>query len=374
MKVEQFLFTPAHGWKHRSGSLAGAAPQFVLVFGERFLLGPAILADVRARFPGARLVIASTGGEISGTDVLDGSICATAVALERSRVIFAATPIPTGAQSRECGVAVGRQLRCADLAHVFVLCDGSQTNGTEFVSGLTAELPTHVKITGGLAGDSDRFERTLVGLDDLTDTPTIVALGFCGEAIEVEHGCEGGWSPFGPERIVTRSQGNQLFELDGRSALSLYKTYLGEKARELPRAAFHFPLSIEPPGGGFPLVRTILSIDEANESMTFAGDIPQGAKVRLMRATQEDLVDGAGKSVASIKQRDPSLVICVSCLGRKIVLGQRAEEETEMVRDSLDGEPVITGFYSYGELAPSDAGGNCHLHNQTMTLTVLRER
>lgn len=371
MKVEQLLFTPAGGWQARHGA-AIAAPQFVLVFGERALLTADNVAPLRQRYAGARMIYCSTAGEIAGTEVFEGTITATAVAFAHSTVRCAVATIASPADSRACGATLGQQLAGDGLAHVFVVCDGALTNGTEFAAGLAGQLPATVKVTGGLAGDGDRFQKTLVGLDELPADGRIVAIGFYGDRLRLHFGCEGGWSPFGPERIVTRSAGNQLFELDGRSALALYRSYLGEQASGLPGSALRFPLSVHPIGSAAPVVRTILSIDEAAQSMTFAGDIPQGARVRFMRASYEDILDGAARAAASARGGDAELVLCVSCIGRRIVLGQRVEEETELVRDAVGGSSVIAGFYSYGELAPQGDGA-CQLHNQTMTITSISE-
>ena len=111
----------------------------------------------------------------------------------------------------------------------------------------------------------------------------------------VGSGCDGGWSDFGPERRITRSEGNVLFELDGKPALDLYKTYLGERADGLPGSALLFPLSVRRGGAGETLVRTILGMDEAAQSLTFAGDMPQGGVARLMRANNDHLIGSAGQ-------------------------------------------------------------------------------
>jgi len=209
----------------------------------------------------------------------------------------------------------------------------------------------------------------------------IVAVGFYGDRLEVGFGSSGGWVPFGPLRRVTRSQANVLYELDGHSALELYKKYLGDQAEGLPGAALRFPLSITTEKGRH-LVRTILSIDETHQSMIFAGDIPHDARVRFMRASYEDLVDGAAQAAEESLRtnggtngglQDADLAICIRCVGRKIVLGQHTEEETEIVRETLGDRPAITGFYSYGELAPMEASRWCELHNQTMTITLMKE-
>lgn len=375
MKVEQRIFSPASGWKTCAGGLAGLAPQFVLLFGGRHLLAdPASFAAVRRAYPGAHVIAASTSGEITGTEVTEDQLTLTAVALEKTRVTCVVTTVASAADSHAKGSELAERLRGPDLAHVFVVSDGACVNGTELARGFNEHLPAGVALTGGLAGDGARFEKTLVGLDEAPQSGRVVAIGFYGRHLKTGIGSAGGWSPFGPERMVTQSAGNVLHELDGQSALRLYKKYLGDQAAELPGSALRFPLCVTPQGGSQPVVRTILSIDEKGESMTFAGDIPKGARVRFMRASYEDLIDGAA---AAARQTGtgaaPELAICVSCVGRRIVLGQRTEEETEIVRETLGSTPVVTGFYSYGELAPSGGAGACQLHNQTMTITTLRE-
>ncbi len=375
MKTEQRSFNPASGWKVRSGGLAGLAPQFVLAFGGRHLLAnPVALDEVRRVYPGARVIAASTSGEITGTEVTEDQLTVTAVALAKTRVACAATTVAGAAGSFAAGRALATQLLGPGLAHVFVVSDGALVNGTELARGFNESLPAGVALTGGLAGDGARFEQTLVGLDEPPVSGRVVAIGFYGGHLRVGIGSAGGWSPFGPERVVTKSAGNVLTELDGQSALGLYKNYLGDQAAALPGSALRFPLSVTPAGGGQPVVRTILSIDDQAESMTFAGDIPTGARVRFMRASYEDLIDGAAAAAGQTANgAEPELVICVSCVGRRIVLGQRTEEETEIVRDTLGTAAAVTGFYSYGELAPSGGSGACQLHNQTMTITTLSE-
>jgi hypothetical protein len=126
------------------------------------------------------------------------------------------------------------------------------------------------------------------------------------------------------------------------------------------------------------VVRTILGIDEDAGSLTFAGDVPQGHYARLMKANFDRLVDGAAQAGSAsremLKDSGPELAILISCVGRRLVLQQRTEEEVEAVRGVLGGDPVLTGFYSYGEISPHNPSARCALHNQTMTVTTLSER
>jgi hypothetical protein len=374
MRIEQLTCAPDRGWNTRASTLDGLAPQFVLAFGGRHLLeDPSYFRELRARYPHARLVVSSTAGEITGTEITEDQLTVTAVALEKTRIACAALPIRASGESHALGRELARMLDDPELVHIFIVADGQRTNGTELARGLGEHLPAGVVLSGGLAGDGARFQKTIVGLDEPPVSGRVVALGFYGRDFKSSCGSAGGWAPFGPERLVTRAEGNRLYELDGRSALGLYRQYLGDQAAELPGSALRFPLSVSATDGGAGVVRTILSIDDATQSMTFAGDVPQGARVHFMRASYEDLLDGAAQASEQARGHDPELVVCVSCVGRRIVLGQRTEEETEMVRTILGPRPVLTGFYSYGELAPSSQGGACQLHNQTMTVTAFSE-
>jgi hypothetical protein len=217
----------------------------------------------------------------------------------------------------------------------------------------------------------------MVCLDGPAPSEQIVAIGLYGARLQVGFGSRGGWEPFGVERTITRAVGNVLYELDGEPALDLYKRYLDDHAAGLPASGLLFPLTIRSTTSGEPVVRTILAVDEQARSLTFAGDLPVGHRARLMRASLDRLVAGASEA-ASVSLADASapvsLALLVSCVGRKLVLKQRVEEEIEGVREVLGPEATIAGFYSYGELAPFKASRPCELHNQTMTITTLSER
>jgi hypothetical protein len=118
-------------------------------------------------------------------------------------------------------------------------------------------------------------------------------------------------------------------------------------------------------------------VNEQDKSMTFAGDIPQGGTAQLMKTKVDDLVEGATAaaeaSLRGLGDTRPDLAILVSCVGRKLVMKQRVEEEVEAIRDVFGADTKIAGFYSYGELCPFHEGGDCRLHNQTMTITAFAE-
>jgi hypothetical protein len=240
-------------------------------------------------------------------------------------------------------------------------------------AGLNAELPDEVVVTGGLAGDGDRFERTWVLFaNDCTDH-AVAAVGLYGAHVDVGHGSRGGWDIFGPQRRITRSEGNVLYELDGRPALELYKHYLGDRASGLPATALLFPLALKGSGEEL-IVRTVLAVDEEAQSMVFAGDVPEGALAQLMRANFDRLIEAASTAARDAMAGGPTLSVAISCVGRRLILGERTEEELEATLGSLPEGSRQIGFYSYGEISPLVSAGSCTLHNQTMTLTTIRER
>ena len=322
----------------------------------------------------------STAGEILDARVTDNTMVLTAVYFEKTQLNFTQVDIMDPEQSEAAGKTLADALPKEDLRHVMIFCDGLHVNGTKLVLGINNALPQNVAVTGGLVGDGTDFKKTVVGLDALAMEGKAIAIGFYGASLKVGYGSLGGWDSFGIERTITKSKNNVLYELDGKPALDVYQEYLGEQAKDLPSSGLLFPLSLRIKSGGVDVevVRTILAVDWKEKSMTFAGDMPEGAPAMLMKANFDRLVEGASGasalSIGSLGGSPAELAILISCIGRKLVLRERIEEEIDAVRKKVGNNAAITGFYSYGELCPSVATEKqCQLHNQTMTITTLSE-
>jgi hypothetical protein len=376
MHIGQFKWNEANGWDQEM--TASDDVDLVLAFGDRKILEYSHhYAQLKHFYPQAQIVMCSTAGEILAEEVFDHCLTVTTITFERSRVQATSVQIDriTGDEF-ELGAALGHQLEKNDLQHLMVFSHGLNINGTKLIKGIRNSIDQDIVITGGLSGDGPHFEKTLVGLNAQPTEGMIVGVGFYGEHLKVGYGSVGGWDTFGHERTITRSEGNVLYELDGKPALELYKQYLGEKADELPASGLLFPLSIKSDRNEEELVRTILGVNEAAQSLTFAGDVPEGVKARLMKANFERLYDGAAEAAEnSIKtlKHTADLAILISCVGRKLLLKQRIEDEIESVREIVGPKPYFTGFYSYGEIGPGRSGEACYLHNQTMTITLIAE-
>lgn len=350
--------------------------QWLLVFGARPLLEEIdVYHLLRAEYPAAIIMSCSTSGEICRDGVHENTLNITALEFEGTRIRKAQAAIHNLEESYQAGASISKQLQEDDLKLIFVLSDGNMVNGSELVRGLNDALPEGVSVSGGLAGDAERFEKTLVGIDAPPVEGLIAAVGLYGADLKIGHGTMGGWDVFGPERQITKSNYNVLYEISGLSALDLYRDYLGRYAGQLPGAALLFPLSLKTDAQSEPVVRTILSIDESRRSMTFAGEMPEGAYVRFMKANFDRLIEAAAQAAQhslSSASLTPDLVIMVSCVGRKLALGQRIDEEIEAAQELFNSDAFFAGFYSYGEISPL-ATGKCDLHNQTMTITTIKE-
>lgn len=348
----------------------------VIYFGNRDIL-PDAHKMLRKTIPNATLLGCSTGGQIFNETTHDAVLVASSIKFSSTKIKSAKCTLSDTLDSHAAGIQIGKQLNDEDLAAVIVLSDGILTNGSELAQGISQIIGARIPVVGGLAGDGPDFGETLVGLNGDLAKFQAAAVGLYGKNLNFSHGSDGGWLPFGPRRVVTRSEGNILYELDGQPALDLYERYLGEDAKDLPSSALLFPLQISDPNiKDSEVVRTILNIDRENKSMIFAGNMPEGSNAQLMRGSVDGLTDGAANAAKEAKQDDSSdgFALLVSCIGRRLMMKQYSEDEVEAVDNELGKNIASIGFYSYGEICPKQTGAPPMLHNQTMTVSLITER
>lgn len=384
MEVKAFQYVEDKGWSVDRFPELDSEQSLIIVFAAPdFYNNPAPIKELASFYKKAKMIGCSTAGEIFGPSIFDKSLSVVIIQFEKTPIKIAKAEVKNNQESFEAGKHIAEQLMRDDLQSIFVLSDGLKVNGSDLVKGLNSQ-GKGMLISGGLAGDSSAFKNTWTIFNGEIITDHIVAVGFYGEHITIAHASKGGWDIFGPARHITRSEQNILYELDNQPALSLYKEYLGDRAAELPASGLLFPLAIwdNSEKDATPVVRTILGIDEKENALIFAGDMPVGHYAQLMRANFDHLINSASEAGEMAKNsvfeqqptdKDHVVTISISCVGRRLLLGERTEEETESTFEAFPNGTTQVGFYSYGELSPL-ASGECRLHNQTMTLTTFMEK
>jgi len=376
MKVASYLFNKE--WNKPLQQELNSKNTLVVLFGSSETAGfIQALDDITNIFSDAIIMGASSAGEIYQDEIYDNTLSVVVMKFEKTLLRASKHYAITPQTSYESGIHLAKELYLSDLAALFVLSDGLNANGSQLTQAIASIIPASIPVTGGLAADSDRFEYTWIMVDGKPQSGFVCAVGFYGEDVRVVHASKGGWDRLGLERIVTKSENNILYELDNMPALEIYKKYLGDKAEGLPATGLLFPLELKAKhDSDESKVRTILAVNEEENSITFAGDIPEGSHVTLMKANYNRIIDGASQAAESLDlcdyNKEPLVCIAISCVGRRLVLKSRVEEELEAILDVLPENTHQVGFYSYGEISPL-ASGKCDLHNQTMTLTVIWE-
>ena len=367
-------------------SLSGPSPlataNLVLVFGSIKRFGEAKLqSTLKTRYPVAQIIGCTTSGEIGPDGVQDDSLQITAIQWERTTQRVAQTTVNSMQSSFDTGAGLARQLKADDLRTVLVISEGLNVNGSELLKGFQSVLG-EVPIVGGLAGDGGAFVKTLQLFNDTIANNQVIAVGLYGNALVTSSGALGGWKPYGPPRKITKSSKNVVYEMDGKPALPLYRMHIGEAfARGLPGSGLKFPLAVIEEGKkDVEKIRTLLAINASDNSLTFAGNVDEGETVRLCQSNHDRLVEGAAgaanivlEGLTNQSTNKPGLALCVSCVGRKGVMAEQVVDEVRQVQQVLGPQTSVTGFYSYGELAPRPKTQDSVLHNQTMTIGYLSE-
>jgi hypothetical protein len=377
MKLQHYLYN--NSWDKKLDNSLDSKNTLVIVFGSSDIsLISKPLQDINNTFKQSTIIGASTSQEILMDEIYEDSLVVSVLKFSTTKIKLFTSKIADMNDSSSIGEAISKNLYTQDLKAIFVLSDGLNINGSQLTQGINTKLPSDIAVTGGLAGDGASFKSTWIIIDNKPVSKYVSALGFYGEDIEIGHGFNGGWDKFGIQRKVTKSKYNIVYEVDNKPILDIYKDYLGEKAKELPASGLLFPLELQSDKNTqIKTVRTILGVNEDEKSIVFAGDIPEGSYVTLMKSNHNRLVDGASSAAESVDLKshtdEPILAIAISCIGRKLVLKQETEDELEATLDNFPQNTLQIGFYSYGEISPSN-NGKCDLHNQTMTLTTIWEK
>jgi hypothetical protein len=382
MKIRQWHVSAAEEAGDFRSGLKEQSADLVLVFGAIEHFGPDGFLQLLGAGKADQIWLGcSSAGEIAGSVVHDRSVVVTALNFEYpdSRIFCASTRLSSMADSQAAGQRLARDLPCEGLRAVLLFGVGVAINGSALVMGLQDGLPADIQISGGLAADAGAFRQTWTLSPEGVFDNQIVALGLYGSHLLLANSSYGGWEPFGPLRRVTLCNENVLYALDQESALDIYKRYLGDYACDLPASGLLFPFEmIGADRKSRGVIRTLQACNAKDGSLTLVGDIDPDGFLRLMHASTERLIEGAEHAARLIAPvlsgiRGETLALLVSCVGRRLVMGDRVDEELEAVVDTLGSSVVSAGFYSNGEISEAGAGARSRLYNQTMTITLIGE-
>lgn len=357
-------------------SLAGVVPQAGVLFTAIDFDFPLILQEIQVAFPGIQLIGSTTNGEISSIlefqqDSITLMLFASDTVEMRAGVGLNVSKNPIQAARQAVEQAQANSKIPPKLCLTFP--ESLTSNGVLILEGLDRSLGEEIPIVGGMAADDYTFDRTRQFFQDRVLSDAIPVLLFWGELF-VSHGIASGWTPISPPSLVTKVQGNVVYEIAGQPALNFYQYYLGAE-RFSANHTMHALAVFE--GSDRFYMRAPHSYDPESGSVTFFADIPPGAIVQITDASREDILAASETSLKEALDRYPGIkpaaAFLVSCSARRRILGTLTKKEYQLVKNYLSEKIPCCGFYAYGEIAPLEPRSGAKFHNKTFITLLLGE-
>lgn len=365
--------------------LGGKSPSVLFAFSSIKYEQEEVLKGLRQAAPKALLVGGSAAGEItSWSTVFDGVNCLAI--LSDSVKFVAGVGKGVAADSFQAGEEAAKAVVSAaggKKPNLFIMLpDGMTGNGAAIVDGVKSVLGKTAAIIGGSLGDDYLFKKTFEYHQEDVLTDAVVGVGLYGK-FAYGFGIKHGWEPVGLPLKVTKADGVNLQEVDGKPALKIYEDYFGKEASELvkeplARMAYTYPLGLAVEGSDELLIRDPVIANDKGE-ITMASAIPQGTTIRLMIGDRDKAIAAAKQAAQVAKDQleraTPKFILMFNCMARNRLLGVRCREENEGVSKIVGADVPMVGFYTYGEQGPllGKKGTPAYFHNETMTLLVVGE-
>ena len=378
VQVVTTFYTHQQGW-HTPLPALDSPQTLVLVFSEPDVQRyETAISELQAHYPQSLITGCSALAGIVDHKLMENGLLVSILQFQNTTLAITAVKINNMEDSWRAGQHIAKKLQQADLAGLLLFTDGINANSTELLAGINSVIEQkRVNIAGGIASDKMQFEQTWVLYQGKFYTNLACGIGFYGSSFQLRTYAKDGFKPFGPERKVTRAEKNTLYEIDNMPALQLYREYLGENAKNLPHIALNYPFAVWDNDRENYRVRVPIDIDESTQSIKFIADIPDTSSTQLMYGTFDNLIEGAEEAandlMSTMSTDRPVFVLAISCAARRLILAEDTAQELEATFNRLPPGSQQLGFYSYGELAQHSPNSCCHLHNETMTLTVIYE-
>jgi len=323
----------------------------------------------KIHFPNSTLIGSTTDGIIDGSNVYVDTKSVVSFTVFEKTVLNSALikHISYGNNSYETGKALATKLLNKDTKVIISFADGINTNGEEYVNGISSIAPK-ITLSGGLAADNGRILKTYVFNKDEICSDGAIGVSLSSVDLNVSTNYTFDWTPIGKEMRVTKAIKNRVYEIDGISAVNIYAKYMGEElALHLPQVGIEFPLIFE--RDGISVGRAVL-LKHEDGSLTFAGNINEGDSVRFGIGSIEAILKNSDYNTRKMLDRmnyKAEAVFVYSCMARRRFMNEYISDELEM----LSHLGNISGFFTYGEFFHSQESNQ--LLNETMTILALSE-
>ena len=269
----------------------------------------------------------------------------------------------------------------AETIGLFVFPDGLIDYLDDFFAGLEGNLPSErfLPLWGGGAGNNFNLEEpTYQYCDDEVISDGVSYALLSGEA-RAGWAISHGMAPIGGERIVTRSQGNVIYEIDGKPATEVLKEYLPEHAliedRDWMPCAISLALIFEAPSymkdEEF-IVRGVPAVRMADGSITVQTEVQEGTSIWFSSRDKEKISTRFDQMAGEIKEQlgdeKPKLVFQFECMtrGKSLFREQEKREILKRFRQSVDPDVPWAGFYTIGEIGPVEKHNDRHLYTSVV--------
>ena len=297
-------------------------PEFVFMFATDRYDQQSLLRAVRDATGGAPLCGCSGEGTINGDDADESNYSVVVMAISSDELRWQnGLTMGLGADSRAVGQQVAQSLSSdisADAVGLIVFPDGYTANVDHFLAGLEGNLSSDqfLPIWGGCSGENIGALRTYQYCDDEVVSDGVAYALLSGEA-QPAWAIAIGYLPIGSERTVTRSQGNVVYEIDGKPALEVLQEYMPDYALADGWGSFAltFGLCFRAPSymkDEEDTFRTLTSVNKAYGSTTLQTDVSEGTSVWFSVRDKKKITIGLGLMTENFQQqlggRQPKLV------------------------------------------------------------------
>ena len=355
--------------------LSGLLPNAGLLFAAIDFEHTQILQKVDEAFPGIELIGGTTEGEMSSELGFEQDSLTLIVFCSKTITISAGIGRNVAQDAVAAATSAVRQARSQhedDIQFCLTFPESLTISNEVILESLESALGKKVPVFGGLTAGQHPSKQTYQFCKTEVCSNSVPVLLFSGP-IQFSHGVANGWHPIGKAGQVTKAINNVVYEINNQPALSFYHHYLGT----LPPTS-EYPLALLDPLSDLHYMRAPSGIyDETIGSITFFGDVPEGAVVQITEASHDDILAASSQSVQqaldSYSGKSPDTALFFSCVGRRQLLGSRTKEEHALAQKLLGEALPSCGFYTNGEISPLQDRGSSHIHNETFVTLLLGE-